>query len=86
MKYSPAPWTLEECSNGGLILRRGNAQGKTYHPQSHLQIVPEDDARLIAAAPDMYEALKEATQNFKHEEFPTVSKMIKEAIAKAEGR
>lgn len=58
-EHTPGPWTLKPCSNGGMILVRGDgtAQG---HVQSHLQIVPNEDARLIAAAPDMLAALQDA--------------------------
>ena len=51
MKHTPGPWTLSACTNGGLIVQRG---------QHHTQIVPVEDARLIAAAPALLEACKQA--------------------------
>ena len=56
-KHTPGPWRVSPCSNGGLILIR--ADGKHgAHPQTHLQILPEEDAKLIAAAPELLEALR----------------------------
>jgi hypothetical protein len=55
MSHTPGPWALQECSHGGAILIRGQ-YGE--HHQSHLQIVPVADARLIAAAPELLEALR----------------------------
>jgi hypothetical protein len=52
LKATPGPWSVEECPAGGAILRRNSKQ-------SHLQVFPEADARLIAAAPDLYAALIE---------------------------
>lgn len=45
---TPGPWSLDPCSNGGAILRRG--QDSVRHMQSHLQVAPESDAELIVAA------------------------------------
>jgi len=53
-KHTPGPWDMKPCSAGGGLLIRGDA-GK--HSQASLQIVPIEDARLIAAAPEMLEAL-----------------------------
>lgn len=44
------PWTLEPCASGGLVLIRGGGKYRE-HPQTHLQIVPAEDARLMRAAP-----------------------------------
>ena len=46
--HTPGPWTTQPCSSGGLVVSRGDVQ--------NLQIVPVEDARLIAAAPDLYDA------------------------------
>lgn len=54
MSYTPGPWKTSNCSAGGLLVIRGE-HGK--HPQSHLQVAPSEDARLIAAAPELLEAL-----------------------------
>src|SRR3990167_6447417 len=46
---TPGPWRLRPTSSGGMILRRGHITGEEAHAQSHLQIYPAADARLIAA-------------------------------------
>lgn len=50
--YTKGDWTTQPCPNGGRLLVRSNSD------QPSLQIVPEADAHLISAAPDMYEALE----------------------------
>ncbi len=56
MSATKGPWTIQPTSSGGGLLVRGETAGK--HPQHMLQIVPIEDARLIAAAPDLLEACK----------------------------
>jgi hypothetical protein len=82
-KHTPGPWELQDCTHGGAILLRG-LDGKR-HIQSHLQIVPIEDARLIAAAPELLEALK----NLENDDGSIPDHawlMVCAAIAKAEGR
>lgn len=96
MKHTPGPWKLDPCSNGGLILRRGEAIRGDRHPQSHLQIVPVEDAYLIAAAPELLAALKEAKEIIHlmhgdlawgiYDQHSPEMKRINGAISKAEGR
>jgi hypothetical protein len=50
-KPTPGPWGIEESSVGLLLKRSGCVQFT-------LQIEPPEDCRLIAAAPEMLEALK----------------------------
>ena len=54
--FSPGPWEAREFSmpDGALLTRPGCVQ-------SSLQITPLADARLIAASPDLYAALRDAT-------------------------
>lgn len=57
--HTPGPWGLQESPDGGMILIRGNdADRMKRHPQTHLQIVPVDDAKLIAAAPELLDELQ----------------------------
>jgi hypothetical protein len=61
MSYTPGPWVVYDDSNDGKTNRiEIAALGKTI--ARIYQSVPEKDlpnAHLIAAAPDLYEALKE---------------------------
>lgn len=59
-EHTKGPWTLKPCSNGGMLLIRGDEKASISerHIQSHLQILPSEDAYLIAAAPDLLAALK----------------------------
>ena len=88
MSHTPGPWRVEPCTNGGMILIR--ADGKHgAHPQTHLQIVPEADARLIAAAPDLLEACKALIRSIDGVESSITTsgiQQIRTAIAKAEGK
>lgn len=51
------PWFLQECSNGGKILVRGGGIHGA-HIQTHVQILPVEDAFLMAAAPELLKALE----------------------------
>ena len=53
------PWTLRDCGNGGKILIRGGSIHGA-HPQTHVQILPVEDAYLMASAPELLEALTES--------------------------
>ena len=80
MSYTKGEWKLEDCPAGGKLLVRKS-------PQSHLQIIPTEDAHLIAAAPDMYEALKmiqNAGTDF--ELYKIQMDLVPGILAKAEGK
>lgn len=49
-KATSGEWRIQDCPAGGKLLLRGGDTLATRHPQSHLQIVPVDDAAYIAAA------------------------------------
>jgi hypothetical protein len=84
VNHTPGPWTTEPCSNGGLILRRGG--GLEEHRQPFLQVLPEADARLIAAAPEMLATLKRLLTLPVTHLCGTGEKLVLAAIAQAEGR
>lgn len=90
--HTPGPWTVREDINGnGGLLRRGEQMGPNTHVQSSLQILPLEDARLIAAAPDLLDACK---RWISERDSPAPCWAMKKqaedkmraAIAKAEGR
>ena len=61
-KHTKGEWTTEECSNGGLIVCLGDS--KDWGSQ-RVQIVNETNAKLIAAAPKLLEALMEFVTMYK---------------------
>ena len=94
-KHTPGPWRYD-CGNSQIEC----AQYGTHYRQPIANICREDDrfsrevkyieeaddnAELIAAAPDMYEALKTLDLNSLHFAGRN-SEIIKKAIAKAEGK
>jgi len=90
MKHIPAPWTLEDCedSDSQLVM--------SPHNVCVCSVADEASANLIAAAPDMLEALKLALDlcyngaiSFKKYGFTSdndIDETYRAAIAKAEGR
>lgn len=91
MEHTKGPWKLMPCSNGGMLLIRGDEKAPVSerHIQSHIQILPVADAYLIAAAPDLLFALKVALWRLKAaRDFPPSGvepgKDLLEAIARAE--
>jgi hypothetical protein len=107
-KHTPGPWTIEQWQRGskGLklaILAPPDASGdndyqvavvsRVYNPLFNETSFPDDaNARLIAAAPDMYEALKECEvfiSGLKLDntvDLPSCLERINAAIARAEGK
>jgi predicted MarR family transcription regulator len=90
-KHTPGPWVVYDDSNDGKtnrieIAAWGKTVARIYHS------VPAEDlpnARLIAAAPDLLEALKDTLQLLEvycgdFEE--ATRKQARAAIAKAEGQ
>lgn len=85
--YTPGPWTWDEPSNWhGLSARVyvpepygvvAKVPIEAWRPRS----IGKANARLIAAAPELLEALKEA-----YEDTPGWVDKCKAAIAKAEGK
>lgn len=99
MVHSPAPWTVVPLSGrGGPFAIRMPAPAGSRHATHYgvQEVVTIADANLIAAAPELLEALRELTDAFlgtiagegfdeEHCECPVLDK-ARAAIAKAEGR
>lgn len=93
--HTPGPWEVGEITDGEgrpisyeAIIYGGDDDEAEIYVRG---IRARDDARLIAAAPEMLEALKEARRQLElYEESATGetynSPQINAAIAKAEGR
>lgn len=91
MKYTPGPWVVKSDEWGISVQCKDSVSGLRFAVTPICRIEQEkdsggeDDARLIAAAPEMYEALKKAADSWEYME-PDVEEAVKSAIAKAEGR
>jgi len=102
-KFTPGPWIVARTPSGIPKWAEGDFVGKDGLDGFAILIVPtlkvdesrdlemQASARLISAAPDMYEALKLALAFLDHSESATGCKLdafdlCEMALAKAEGR
>lgn len=76
-KHTPGPWDYVEGKTLYHVERKGGQGAVCSVPKSR-----EADARLIAAAPDLLEALKALSQTLSAE----TQAMARAAILKAEGK
>ena len=91
-KHTPGPWRV---GDGSFVIGNHPAPGITgsddvHHYGGHLicESVSQANARLIAAAPELLEAAKQALQVFVDQGWDddlSAAKSLKAAIAKAEG-
>lgn len=92
-KHTPGPWHCDGISEytGELLVRAENgdtvARVCCYGPQSETPFAQAHNARLIAAAPDLLEALKGLLnyENLGAYDRADVRKQARAAIAKATG-
>jgi len=81
MEHTPGPWAIVS-NNKGVINVIGAADCDGWSTKVALVNNKNNaNARLIAAAPDLLEALKHARDQLRHP-----NQMIDNAIAKAEGK
>lgn len=87
-KHTPGPWKFRAAKN--YLLATIMANGKLLAIFSNT--ISDEDGRLMAAAPDLLEALKEAQQNWHHmiglsspAEHHRLNDRMSAAIAKATG-
>ena len=85
--FTPGPWEWSTNFNGYETVLRGRAGAAVLVPDSRDGAPPwvdvsDDDARLIAAAPDLYEALKLCAALWVPDTVPSV---VRAALAKATG-
>lgn len=95
-EHTPGPWDVhnyDDCPDHPWITARcnfdKNASGKGYWYLSVSGPISQADARLIAAAPDLLEALRYADAEFERIGLPedcSPRLEVRAAIAKAEGR
>lgn len=83
-EYSPGPWTLHEYEDDGVHL----ADVFDTYQECKTACLNIADARLIAAAPDLLEALEQAVTSMQDSGYPNshlAVRAAREAIAKATG-
>lgn len=81
-KFTPGPWERD-----GLKIRvhgRGVICAVVARPQDGGTFDCQENASLIAAAPEMYEALKEVLESFAAPD--AALEKVQRALARAEGR
>jgi hypothetical protein len=88
-QYAPAPWAVGEIRMGyDCVIRNRDNDPVALTAWAGYQLpTARANARLIAAAPDLLEALKAFTDEAQREgAFPHEVAEARKAIAKAEGR
>jgi len=87
-KHTPGPWSVQYETD---IAAREDGVGPVDVAHVYMRTAPgrtEANARLLAAAPELLEALKSMCEGFKplkDADFPALAK-ARAAIAKAEGK
>ena len=85
MNYTKGEWILSE--EGMTIETAHSPNGHVIATMNDVGYSVEDDAQLIAAAPDMHEALKEAADYMGVMCCPeSTLRRTRKALAKAEGK
>jgi hypothetical protein len=91
--HTPGPWQIEDCTPGestGLRFEVGTKDSVIARTTDGWKEA-RANARLIAAAPEMYEVLSEVLIEYEAEakaegwDLPTTGEMIREVLAKVEG-
>ena len=89
MAHTPGPWTVSGIS-GGQIYKSNYPYSATFVADCNSSITDDDmqkdNARLIAAAPDLLIACKAALNDRRYADWPGVADLLIAAIARAEGR
>ena len=90
-KHTPGPWRYWACKVDSRLQPPMYDYAQFANPHEHvfrapLRYLREEDARLIAAAPELLEALKAAEPYLRHANVAyNVYVQARAAIAKAEG-
>jgi hypothetical protein len=87
MKHTPGPWKVVDCDYGDLEIHGGKTESLVTCMNIH-NPYNENNALLIAAAPDLLEALEElleayapsANNTAKKEGFESLHSSVKKAI------
>lgn len=84
--FTPGPWVVKHDKKGLPFI--GVASDPWTYPGTVATVEDEKDARLIAAAPEMYEVLQELAESMelaKNYGYEKEHAMIQEVLAKVEG-
>ena len=84
--FTPGPWVVKHDKKGLPFI--GVASDPWTYPGTVATVEQEKDARLIAAAPEMYEVLQELAESMelaKNYGYEKEHAMIQEVLAKVEG-
>lgn len=95
MKHTPAPWKIETERHNYFVVASGKTIAEIFSPFGN----GSHDARLIAAAPELFEALEKLLQRsyqftdegplldgWKSDEFESEIKAAESALRKAKGK
>ena len=91
MAHTPGPWKVLALSSGSLLIETDDHRCAVICDfDRHNRVNNEENARLIAAAPDLLEALKQCRDALsavynRGADFSNAHKAAGVAIAKAEG-
>ena len=91
--HAPGPWTLSETSMFSLVMSGDNVIATVNYVSTWGTLPGADNARLIAAAPDLLAALEELERlsvwlggsNPVHDAIESAKRKARAAIAKATG-
>ena len=67
MSHTPGPWSVTKASNGGKLVKRG--VNPDLSVQS-LQVFPDADAHLMAAAPELIASVSELLEELESTPIP----------------
>lgn len=88
--HTPGPWTVLDGGERGFDIAHDDGRGRVVANTDNVDMTDECNARLIAAAPDLLDALQEAIIQLRtffptYESIDPLSRYV-EAVAKATGR
>lgn len=87
MSHTPGPWEIARSPHGRTIYEIGPCKPEEYAGAAWLS-VSEEDARLIAAAPELLDALQQFVNACKKQDIKlgTITGLAEHVIAKATGQ
>ncbi len=92
-KFTPGPWRYypQDSFSNGIKFEVGTNKGRDGGPEAMALCYDETNARLIAAAPELYEALKKLVPITWNDgplvkAYEDIGKQAEQALAKAEGK